>query len=199
MQLAIAEYIHLRGTAKAPHNFSRKFAFGKETSESSSKQWIEKMRTFFIRKGSGFYSRSVITGDAYIGLDVIGLPSEIAHNVTFEEKVTSYNLKRMQKMVDDRLVVTYRDGNSIYAIAMGSQGHTKLKVGQIINRTIGNGDIVFINRPPSTHKHSLQAFSVYIHDEHTVKINPLVCAPFGVDFDGDSVHVFYPQSLAAKA
>lgn len=199
LQLAIAEYMHLRGTAKAPHNFSRKFAFGKETSESSSKQWLEKMRTLFIRKGSGFSSRSVITGDAYIGLDEIGLPSEIAHKVTFEEKVTSHNLKRLQKMVDDRLVVIYRDGNSAYVIAVGSQGHTKLKVGQIINRTIGNGDIVFINRPPSTDKHSLQAFSVYIHDEHTVKINPLVCAPLGADFDGDCVHVFYPQSLAAKA
>ena len=157
------------------------------------------MRTLFISKGSGFSSRSVITGDAYVGINQIGLPSEIAKRVTFEERVTAHNLERLQKMVDDRLCVTYRDGNSTYAIAVGSKGHTNLKVGQVINRSIVDGDIVFINRPPSTHKHSLQAFTVYVHDDHTVKINPLVCAPLGADFDGDCVHIFYPQSLAAKA
>ncbi|XP_058076402.1 DNA-directed RNA polymerase V subunit 1-like [Magnolia sinica] len=78
------------------------------------------------------------------------------------------------------------------------QYSTNLKVGQIINRHIMDGDIVFSNRPPSTHKHSLQAFSVYMHDDHTIKINPLICAPLSADFDGDCVHIFYPQSLAAK-
>jgi len=58
---------------------------------------------------------------------------------------------------------------------------------------------VFLNRPPSTHKHSLQAFYAYVHDDHTVKINPLMCGPFSADFDGDCVHIYYPQSLAAKA
>jgi len=62
-----------------------------------------------------------------------------------------------------------------------------------------DGDTVFINRLPTTHKHSLQALVVYIHDDHTVKINPLICGPLGADFDGDCVHLFYPQSLAAKA
>lgn len=199
LQLAIAEYMHLRGTTKTPHDITRKFVLGPEAIKNSSKQWLEKMRTLFISKGSGFSSRSVITGDAYIGINTIGLPSEIAKKVTFEERVTTYNLGRLQKMVDDRLCVTYRDGNSTYAIAVGSKGHTTLKVGQVINRCIVNGDIVFINRPPSTHKHSLQAFTVYVHDDHTIKINPLVCAPLGADFDGDCIHIFYPQSLAAKA
>lgn len=62
-----------------------------------------------------------------------------------------------------------------------------------------DGDTVFINRLPTTLKHSLQALVVYIHDDHTVKINPLICGPLGADFDGDCVHLFYPQSLAAKA
>ena len=57
----------------------------------------------------------------------------------------------------------------------------------------------FLHRPSITPKHSLQAFYVYDHDDHTVKIKPLMCSPFGVDFDGDCVHIYYPQSLAAKA
>ncbi|KAG5524441.1 hypothetical protein RHGRI_031186 [Rhododendron griersonianum] len=62
-----------------------------------------------------------------------------------------------------------------------------------------DGDIVFVNRPLTTHKHSVQALSVYVHKDHTVKINPLICGPLSADFDGDYVHLFYPQSLAAKA
>ncbi|KAL0720705.1 hypothetical protein Bca4012_035304 [Brassica carinata] len=62
-----------------------------------------------------------------------------------------------------------------------------------------DGDVVFMNRPPTTHKHSLQALKVYVHEDNTVKINPLICGPLGADFDGDCVHLFYPQSLTAKA
>ncbi|XP_019098501.1 PREDICTED: DNA-directed RNA polymerase V subunit 1-like, partial [Camelina sativa] len=62
-----------------------------------------------------------------------------------------------------------------------------------------DGDVVFINRPPTTHKHSLQALRVYVHEDNTVKINPLMCSPLSADFDGDCVHLFYPQSLSAKA
>lgn len=69
----------------------------------------------------------------------------------------------------------------------------------MISRRVLDGDIIFLNRAPSTHKHSLQAFYVYVHDDRTVKVNPLICSPFGADFDGDRVHVYYPQSLVAKA
>ncbi|KAG6520886.1 hypothetical protein ZIOFF_017948 [Zingiber officinale] len=199
LQLSITQYIHLRGTTKAPHDIKSRFVQGSESSELPSKQWLEKIRTLFISKGSGFSSRCVITGDPYIGVDVIGLPSEIAKRITFEERVTEYNINHLQNIVDKRLCITYKDGSSTYAISLGSKGHTSLKVGQIINRQIIDGDIVFINRPPSTHKHSLQAFHVYVHEDHTVKINPLICAPLGADFDGDCIHIFYPQSLSAKA
>ncbi|XP_077224209.1 nuclear RNA polymerase D1B [Tasmannia lanceolata] len=199
LQSAVGQYMHLRGTKKAPRDMTRTYGVGKEADYSSTKVWLEKMRTLFISKGSGFSSRSVITGDAYKGINEIGLPLEIAQKITFEEKVTEHNLKRLQEMVDNKLCLTYRDGPSTYAIREGSKGHTSLKVGQVVNRRIVDGDVVFINRPPSTHKHSLQAFSAYVHDDHTVKINPLICGPLGADFDGDCVHIFYPQSLAAKA
>ncbi|KAF2943116.1 DNA-directed RNA polymerase V subunit 1 [Oryza sativa Japonica Group] len=199
LQLSIAQYIHLRGTTRGPQDNTKRFAISTDPSALSTKQWLEKMRTLFISKGSGFSSRSVLTGDPYIGVDVIGLPSEVAKRITFEEQVTDINLNRLQEIVDKGLCLTYRDGQATYAITVGSKGHTTLKVGQTISRRIVDGDVVFLNRPPSTHKHSLQAFRVYVHEDHTVKINPLICAPFAADFDGDCVHIYYPQSLAAKA
>ncbi|KAK8941729.1 DNA-directed RNA polymerase E subunit 1 [Platanthera guangdongensis] len=198
MQAAVARYLNLRGIAKVPQDVHGKLKINQKD-ENSSKQWLEKMRTLFISKGSGFSSRSVITGDPYIGVDVIGLPSEIAKKVTFEERVSMYNLERLQKMVNDRLCVAYTDGETKFSIVTSAEGHVKLKVGQIVSRRIMDGDVVFLNRPPSTHKHSVQAFFVSLHDENVVKINPLVCSPLGADFDGDCVHLFYPQSLAAKA
>lgn len=198
LQAAVSRYLNLRGVAKVPPDINGKLKINK-VAENSSKQWLEKMRTLFISKGSGFSSRSVITGDPYIGINIIGLPSEIARKVTFDERVSVYNLERLQKMANDRLCVAYKDGETKFSIETSAEGYIKLRIGQIVCRRVMDGDVVFLNRPPSTHKHSVQAFFVALHDENVVKINPLVCSPLGADFDGDCVHIFYPQSLAAKA
>ncbi|KAK9282648.1 hypothetical protein L1049_010867 [Liquidambar formosana] len=199
LQSLVEKYLEVRGTAKASRDMDKRFGISKEPNDSSTKAWLEKIRTLFIRKGSGFSSRSVITGDAYKGVNEIGLPFEIAQRITFEERVNVHNMKYLQELVDNKLCLTYRDGLSTYSLREGSKGHTFLRPGQVVHRRIMDGDIVFINRPPTTHKHSLQALSVYVHDDHTVKINPLICGPLSADFDGDCVHLFYPQSLAAKA
>ncbi|KAJ0046373.1 hypothetical protein Pint_05805 [Pistacia integerrima] len=198
LQSAVGQYLEVRGTAKASRDIDARYGISQD-SNSSTKAWLEKMRTLFIRKGSGFSSRSVITGDAYKRVNEIGVPFEIAQRITFEETVNSLNITYLQELVDNKLCLTYGDGSSRYSLREGSKGHTFLRIGQVVHRRIMDGDIVFINRPPTTHKHSLQALSVYIHDDHTVKINPLICGPLSADFDGDCIHLFYPQSLAAKA
>ncbi|XP_073269982.1 DNA-directed RNA polymerase V subunit 1 [Primulina huaijiensis] len=199
LQAAVAQYLEFRGTGKASRDVDTRFGVNKEEHTSSTKAWLAKMKTLFIRKGSGFSSRSVITGDPFKGVSEIGLPFEIAQKITFEERVSQHNMTYLQKLVDEKLCLTYRDGLSTYSLREGSKDHTFLRPGQVVHRRIMDGDIVFINRPPTTHKHSLQALSVYVHDDHTVKINPLICGPLSADFDGDCIHLFYPQSLEAKA
>lgn len=199
LQVAVNQYLQVRGTAKASRDIDTRFGVSKESNDSSTKAWLEKIRTLFIRKGSGFSSRTVVTGDAYTRVNEIGIPFEIAQRITFEEKVNVHNMNYLQELVDNKLCLTFRDGLSTYSLREGSKGHTFLRPGQVVHRRIMDGDFVFINRPPTTHKHSLQALAVYVHDDHTVKINPLICGPLGADFDGDCIHLFYPQSLAAKA
>lgn len=198
LQLAVDQYLQIRGTTRASRDIDTRFGVTKEA-YSSTKAWLEKMRTLFIRKGSGFSSRSVITGDAYKMVNEIGIPYEIAHKITFEEKVNVHNMKYLQELVDNKLCLTYKEGSTTYSLREGSKAHTFLRPGQVVHRRIMDGDLVFVNRPPTTHKHSLQALRAYVHDDHTVKINPLICGPLSADFDGDCVHIFYPQSLAAKA
>ncbi|KAL2581678.1 hypothetical protein AAZV13_15G197500 [Glycine max] len=199
LQSVVDQYFQIRGTSKPARDIETHFGVNKELTASSTKAWLEKMRTLFIRKGSGFSSRNVITGDCYKRINEVGIPVEVAQRITFEERVNIHNIRYLQKLVDEHLCLTYKEGGSTYSLREGSKGHIYLKPGQIVHRRIMDGDIVFINRPPTTHKHSLQALYVYIHEDHTVKINPLICGPLGADFDGDCVHLFYPQSLAAKA
>ncbi|KAK4253178.1 hypothetical protein QN277_010776 [Acacia crassicarpa] len=197
LQSVVHQYFEVRGTSKAARIVEA--GVNKELNDSATKAWMEKMKTLFIRKGSGFSSRSVITGESYKSINEVGIPLEVARMITFEERVNSHNINFLQELVDKNLCLTYREGLSTYSLRESSKGHIYLRLGQIVHRRIMDGDTVFINRPPTTHKHSLQALSVYIHDDHTVKINPLICAPLGADFDGDCIHLFYPQSLAAKA
>ncbi|CAN8284790.1 unnamed protein product [Cochlearia groenlandica] len=195
---AVDTYLRVRGTAKAERNIDMRYGVSK-IADSSSKAWAEKIKTLFIRKGSGFSSRSVITGDAYRNVNEVGIPMEIAHRITFEERVSVHNISYLQDLVDNKMCLSYTQGSMTYSLRDGSKGHTVLKPGQIVHRRTMDGDVVFINRPPTTHKHSLQALRVYVHEDNTVKINPLMCGPFSADFDGDCVHLFYPQSLSAKA
>ncbi|KAL6989739.1 DNA-directed RNA polymerase, partial [Sarracenia purpurea var. burkii] len=162
LQAAVAQYLEVRGTAKASRDVDTRFGISKEPNNSATKAWLEKMKTLFIRKGCGFSSRSVITGDAYKGVHEIGLPFEVAQRITFEERVTQHNMLYLQKLVDEKLCLTYRDGSSTYSLREGSKGHIFLRPGQVVHRRIMDGDIVFINRPPTTHKHSLQALSVNV-------------------------------------
>ncbi|AET03202.2 DNA-directed RNA polymerase, putative [Medicago truncatula] len=158
----------------------------------------EKMRTLFIRKGSGFSSRTVITGDGYKKINEVGIPLEVAQRITFEERVSILNIHYLQKLVDENLCLTYKEGMSTYSLREGSKGHTYLKPGQIVHGGLWTG-ILFSSTdcqlPTSTPCKRLW----YISMTTRVKINPLICGPLGADFDGDCVHLFYPQSLAAKA
>ncbi|KAJ6694783.1 DNA-DIRECTED RNA polymerase V SUBUNIT 1 [Salix koriyanagi] len=166
LQSMVDQYLQVRGTTKTSRDVDTRYGVKRESSESTTKAWLEKMRTLFIRKGSGFSSRSVITGDAYTLVNQVGIPYEIAQRITFEERVSVHNMRYLQELVDNKLCLTYKDGSSTYSLREGSKGHTFLRPGQVVHRRIMDGDIVFINRPPTTHKHSLQALSVYVHDDH---------------------------------
>lgn len=101
---------------------------------------------------------------------------------TFEERVNVHNVAYLQELVDNKMCLSYSQGSTTYSLRDGSKGHTVLKPGQVVHRRVMDGDVVFMNRPPTTHKHSLQALKVYVHEDNTVKINPMMCGPLGADF-----------------
>lgn len=56
---------------------------------------------------------------------------------------------------------------------------------------------VLLNRAPTLHRLSVQAFEPVLIDGSAIQIHPLVCAAFNADFDGDQMAVHVPLSKAA--
>jgi len=56
---------------------------------------------------------------------------------------------------------------------------------------------VLLNRAPTLHRLSIQAFEPVLIDGSAIRIHPLVCAAFNADFDGDQMAVHVPLSKVA--
>ncbi len=58
--------------------------------------------------------------------------------------------------------------------------------------------LVLLNRAPTLHRLSIQAFQPVLIDGSAIQLHPLVCAPYNADFDGDQMAVHVPLSKAAQ-
>jgi len=56
---------------------------------------------------------------------------------------------------------------------------------------------VLLNRAPTLHRLSIQAFEPVLIDGSAIQLHPLVCSAFNADFDGDQMAVHLPLSKAA--
>ncbi len=58
---------------------------------------------------------------------------------------------------------------------------------------------VLLNRAPTLHRLSIQAFEPVLVEGKAIQITPLVCSAFNADFDGDQMAVHVPLSIEAQA
>ena len=58
---------------------------------------------------------------------------------------------------------------------------------------------VLLNRAPTLHRLSVQAFEPVLVEGRAIKLHPLVCTAFNADFDGDQMPVHVPLSSEAQA
>jgi DNA-directed RNA polymerase subunit beta' len=57
---------------------------------------------------------------------------------------------------------------------------------------------VLLNRAPTLHRMSIQAFEPVLVDGKAIQLHPLVCPPFNADFDGDQMAVHVPLGIHAQ-
>ncbi|KAH6558923.1 hypothetical protein KP509_1Z037800 [Ceratopteris richardii] len=205
MQSLIADYLRLKGAPKVRGNKepSTEYVRTGKPLKHHPKASLNDLHKHFAAKVSSFSCRAVLTGDANLALDEIGIPYSIAEGLTVFEMVTEHNREKMQVLVENISGSKSRVG-ALFYVRSGSKKDLKscemvsLEVGDSVGRLIQDGDYVFCNRPPSVHKHSILGLRVRILNIPSLAINPLICVPLGADFDGDCLAVFVPQSLESK-
>ncbi|XP_024532822.1 DNA-directed RNA polymerase IV subunit 1 [Selaginella moellendorffii] len=153
----------------------------------------------FLRSLTGKYcgssARAVVIGDPALKLEEIGISARIAAGLVVLETVTSSNIIFLQ---------SYAYNNPGLKVVRGGEVCTarsckKLQVGDVIHRSLKDGDQVFVNRPPTFHKHALIGLKSKVIRNNVFAVNPLICPPLFADFDGDTLALYLPQSLQVRA
>ena len=61
--------------------------------------------------------------------------------------------------------------------------------------SVTKGHPVMLNRAPTLHRLSIQAFDPVLIEGKAPRIHPLVCTAYNADFDGDQMAVHVPLSM----
>jgi len=163
-----------------------------------------RVRGNLMGKRVDFSARSVITPDPNIDVDHLGVPEEIAMNLTFPEIVTQYNRDRLMKAIENG-PLKYPGAKNVELIhenikkRLGyvSKEYISLKEGDIVHRHLVDEDVVLFNRQPSLHKASMMCHRIKVLPGATFRLNVSATKPYNADFDGDEMNMHVPQSIAA--
>jgi DNA-directed RNA polymerase subunit beta' len=140
-------------------------------------------RKNLLGKRVDYSGRSVITVGPQLALNECGIPLYIAVKMftpfvigkLIQEKI-AYTPKQAEKFIkeEDPLALKYL--------------HEAVK-----------DKYVLLNRAPTLHRLSIEAFKIKLMPGKTIRLHPLVCPSFNADFDGDQMAVHLPISDQAQA
>ncbi len=141
-----------------------------------------RFRQNLLGKRVDYSGRSVIVVDPQLKLHQCGLPKEMA-------------LELFKPFVQQRLVDLGKADSS--KAAKRAIEHSDPMVWDVLEEVI-SGRLVLLNRAPTLHRLSIQAFEPVLVEGKAIHLHPLVCKPFNADFDGDQMSVHLPLSNAAQ-
>ena len=141
-----------------------------------------RFRQNLLGKRVDYSGRSVIVVDPHLKLHQCGLPSTMA-------------LELFKPFVMRRLVELGKVEN--IKGAKRAIDRSAPAVWDVLDEVIKNR-LVLLNRAPTLHRLSIQAFEPVLVEGKAIHLHPLVCAPFNADFDGDQMSVHVPLSTEAQ-
>ncbi len=142
-----------------------------------------RFRQNLLGKRVDYSGRSVIVVGPELKIYQCGLPKEMA-------------IELFKPFVMKRLVETGKSHNIKSAKRTVEKG--KDFVWDVLEEVIKEHPVL-LNRAPTLHRLSIQAFEPVLIEGRAIKISPLVCGPFNADFDGDQMAVHLPLSVEAQA
>lgn len=142
-----------------------------------------RFRQNLLGKRVDFSGRSVIVVGPSLNLDECGIPKKMALELfkphlmaKLEERGYSTTLKSAKRLIE-------AETNEVWEC-----------LAEIVEDYP-----VLLNRAPTLHKLSIQAFHPKLIDGKAIQLHPLVCSAFNADFDGDQMAVHVPLSQEAIA
>ena len=142
-----------------------------------------RFRQNMLGKRVDYSGRSVIVVGPELKLYQCGLPKEMAIEL-FKPFV-------MKKLVQQNICHNIKS-------AKRTVERMKPCVWDILEDVIKDYPVL-LNRAPTLHRLSIQAFEPVLIEGRAIKLHPLVCGAFNADFDGDQMAVHVPLSIEAQA
>jgi DNA-directed RNA polymerase subunit beta' len=140
-----------------------------------------RFRQNLLGKRVDYSGRSVIVCGPELKLHQCGLPRRMALEL-FKPFV-------MRRLVAQGLAPNIKSARRLVERA-------KAEVYDILEEVVKERPVL-LNRAPTLHRLSIQAFEPVLIDGSAIQIHPLVCSAFNADFDGDQMAVHVPLSRAA--
>ncbi|MFH1202184.1 MAG: DNA-directed RNA polymerase subunit beta' [Candidatus Omnitrophota bacterium] len=141
-----------------------------------------RFRQNLLGKRVDYSGRSVIVVGPELKLNQCGLPKYMALEL--------YEPFIIKKLREKDFVHTIKGAKRMVERA-------KIEVWDILDGVIKDHPVL-LNRAPTLHRLSIQAFQPVLIEGKAIKIHPLVCTAFNADFDGDQMAVHVPLSLEAQ-
>ena len=140
-----------------------------------------RLRRNLLGRRVDYSGRAVIVVDPTLRLHQCGLPKKMAL-----ELFKPFILHHLE-------TTTFSDFDEIKNRAMMGE---MPEVWDILDRLIKEHPVL-LNRAPTLHRLSMQAFEPVLVDGEAIHIHPFVCPPYNADFDGDQMAVHLPLSEEA--
>src|SRR4051795_11053606 len=141
-----------------------------------------RFRQNLLGKRVDYSGRSVIVIGPELKLHQCGLPKKMAL-VLFEPFI----IRRLKEL---GYVHTVRSAKKMIE-------RQTTEVWDILEE-VTRGHPVRLNRAPTLHRLSVQAFEPQLIEGEAIRIHPLVCTAYNADFDGDQMAVHVPLSVEAQ-
>lgn len=140
-----------------------------------------RFRQNLLGKRVDYSGRSVIVVGPTLKLHECGLPKTMAAEL--------YKPFVIRKLIERGIVKTVKSAKKLV--------DRKDPIIWEILENILKGHPVLLNRAPTLHRLSIQAFQPKLVEGKAIQLHPLVCGAFNADFDGDQMAVHVPLSNAA--
>jgi DNA-directed RNA polymerase subunit beta' len=141
-----------------------------------------RFRQNLLGKRVDYSGRSVIVVGPQLKLHQVGLPKKMALELfkpfiinNLIQKEYAHNVRMAGRMVDTETEVAY----------------------EILDDIIRK-HYVLLNRAPTLHRLSIQAFQPVLIEGKAIQLHPMVCSAFNADFDGDQMAVHVPLTDKAR-